>query len=127
MSQPFRILPLAALALAVVAAPAMAGTLRCRSVNGNVTCSGDGAVSCQTVNGRTVCVGGGGSAVQSFGGSAAPNQSDGTAADPYAGDMDPDMSDLDDMDDDGSGLLHSARPPHAAGSPHKQSPWQPRS
>jgi hypothetical protein len=51
-------------------ASASAGTLRCRSVNGNVTCSGSGAVSCQTVNGRTVCVGGHGDVVQSFGGGA---------------------------------------------------------
>ena len=60
-----------ALALALTAAAcaaASAETLRCRSVNGNTTCSGSGAVSCQTVNGRTVCVGGHGAAVQSFGG-----------------------------------------------------------
>lgn len=48
--------------------PAAAETLHCRSINGNVTCSGDGGVSCQTVNGRTTCVGGGGSVVQEFGG-----------------------------------------------------------
>jgi hypothetical protein len=51
-------------------ASASAETLRCRSVNGNTTCSGSGAVSCQTVNGRTVCVGGNGAAVQSFGADA---------------------------------------------------------
>ena len=48
--------------------PAAAETLQCRSINGNVTCAGDGAVSCQTVNGRTVCIGSGGSIVQEFGG-----------------------------------------------------------
>jgi hypothetical protein len=47
--------------------PAAAETLQCRSINGNVTCAGDGAVSCQTVNGRTVCIGSGG-IVQEFGG-----------------------------------------------------------
>ena len=30
--------------------PATAETLRCRSINGNVTCAGDGAASCQMVN-----------------------------------------------------------------------------
>lgn len=59
-----------ALSLALAAASASAETLRCRSVNGNTTCSGSGAVSCQTVNGRTVCIGGHGAAVQSFGGGA---------------------------------------------------------
>lgn len=49
-------------------APAAAETLQCRSVNGNVTCAGDGAASCQTVNGRTVCTGQGGAIVQEFGG-----------------------------------------------------------
>ena len=49
-------------------APAAAETLQCRSINGNVTCAGDGAVSCQTVNGRTVCIGSGGGIVQEFGG-----------------------------------------------------------
>ena len=48
-------------------APAAAETLHCRSVNGNVTCAGDGAVSCQTVNGRTICTGNGGGIVQEFG------------------------------------------------------------
>ena len=47
--------------------PAAAETLQCLSINGNVTCAGDGAVSCQTVNGRTVCIGSGGSIVQEFG------------------------------------------------------------
>lgn len=55
---------------AAACASASADTLRCRSVNGNITCSGSGAVSCQTVNGRTVCVGGHGDVVQSFGAGA---------------------------------------------------------
>jgi len=59
---------LAALAALPALAPAMAETLRCRSVNGNITCSGSGSVSCQTVNGRTTCVGGNGAVVQQFGG-----------------------------------------------------------
>jgi hypothetical protein len=50
-----------------------AETLRCQSVNGNVTCAGPDAASCQTVNGRTVCVGGHGGVVQSFGNSTAPD------------------------------------------------------
>lgn len=61
---------LALVLAAATCAAASAETLRCRSVNGNTTCSGSGAVSCQTVNGRTVCVGGHGAAVQSFGGGA---------------------------------------------------------
>jgi hypothetical protein len=52
---------------ACCAAPAFAETLRCQSVNGNVTCAGSGAVSCQTVDGRTTCVSGGGRVVQQFG------------------------------------------------------------
>lgn len=59
---------LAALAALLSLAPAMAETLRCRSVNGNITCSGSGAVSCQTVNGRTTCIGGNGAVMQQFGG-----------------------------------------------------------
>ena len=68
-----RRLLLASLA-ACCTAPALAETLRCRSINGNVTCAGSGAVSCQTVDGRTTCVSGGGSVVQQFGsaGSAPP-------------------------------------------------------
>ena len=46
---------------------ASAETLRCRSVNGNLTCAGSSSVSCQTVNGTTVCVSGQGDVVQSFG------------------------------------------------------------
>ena len=49
------------------AGQASAETLRCRSVNGNVTCAGSGAASCQTVDGRTTCVSGDGGVVQQFG------------------------------------------------------------
>lgn len=55
MSRMTRRLILSALA-ALCAGPATAETLRCRSVNGNVTCAGSGATSCQTVDGRTTCV-----------------------------------------------------------------------
>ena len=61
----------AALAASLSFGPATAETLRCRSVNGNTTCAGSGAVSCQTVNGRTTCVSGGGGIVQQFGGTPA--------------------------------------------------------
>ena len=70
MSPVTRRLLLASLA-ACCTAPALAETLRCRSVNGNVTCAGSGAVSCQTVDGRTTCVSGGGQVVQQFGSSGA--------------------------------------------------------
>ncbi len=81
-----------AFALAAAAsASASAETLRCRSVNGNTTCSGSGAVSCQTVNGRTVCVGGNGAAVQSFG-AGAPTREELQELDR------PDREDLDDDD-----------------------------
>ena len=71
-----------AFALVLAAASASGETLRCRSVNGNTTCSGSGAVSCQTVNGRTVCVGGHGAAVQSFGGGTpAPEELQGVPSD----------------------------------------------
>ena len=73
MPNPLRLSLLAGL-VALAAAPAMAGeTLRCRSVNGNVTCAGSGSMSCQTVDGRTTCVGGNGAVVQQFGG-AGPRQ-----------------------------------------------------
>jgi hypothetical protein len=71
MPKPTRLPPLLLAAFAValpLASAAAAETLRCRSVNGNTTCSGTGAVSCQTVNGRTTCVGGNGAVVQQFGG-----------------------------------------------------------
>ena len=71
-----------AFALVLAAASASAETLRCRSVNGNTTCSGSGAVSCQTVNGRTTCVGGHGAAVQSFGsGTPMPEEMQGPPSD----------------------------------------------
>jgi hypothetical protein len=69
----FRIVIPGALVVASVLAmtpPASADSMRCRSVNGNVTCAGDGAVSCQTVNGQRVCVSGKGDVVQSFGAGA---------------------------------------------------------
>lgn len=72
MPQPIRFSLLAALAAVLSAGPAFAETLRCRSVNGNTTCSGSGAVSCQTINGRTTCISGGGGVVQRFGGPPAP-------------------------------------------------------
>jgi len=56
------------LALLCAAAPGGAETLRCQSVNGNVTCAGSGGASCQRVDGRTVCVSGEGNIVQEFGG-----------------------------------------------------------
>jgi hypothetical protein len=68
-----------ALALAVLSLPAAAATLRCVSVNGNVTCSGTGGTSCQTVDGHTVCTTGNGAAVQSFGSARGPRMDDGTA------------------------------------------------
>lgn len=58
MSRMTRRLMLPALAL-LCAGPGLAETLQCRSVNGNVTCAGSGAVSCQTVDGRTTCTSGG--------------------------------------------------------------------
>lgn len=65
--------PAALVAAAVLCGPvAAADSLRCRSVNGNVTCAGPGAASCQTVDGRTVCASGSGDAVQVFGGGEAP-------------------------------------------------------
>jgi hypothetical protein len=85
-SRPF---VLALVLTATACASASAETLRCRSTNGNITCSGSGAVSCQTINGRTVCVGGHGDVVQSFGGRA-PTPEEMRKADP---------SDLDDGPD----------------------------
>jgi hypothetical protein len=58
----------AAMGLLALQVPASAETLRCRSVNGNLTCAGSGGVSCQTVDGHKVCVSGGGDVVQEFGG-----------------------------------------------------------
>jgi hypothetical protein len=62
-------LQIAAALLACV--PALAGTLRCTQVNGNLNCAGSGAVSCQTVNGRTVCTNGSHDVMQSFSGASA--------------------------------------------------------
>src|SRR4051812_40187467 len=62
---------LAAAVAAILCGPAAADSLRCRSVDGNVTCAGPGATSCQTVDGRTVCTSGSGDAVQVFGGDGA--------------------------------------------------------
>lgn len=72
MPKPTHLSLLAALAAALSFGPAVAETLRCRSVNGNTTCAGSGAVSCQTINGRTTCVSGNGGIVQQFGGTPAP-------------------------------------------------------
>ena len=73
MSKPTRLSLLAALATALFPVlPAMAETLHCRSVNGNTTCAGSGAVSCQTINGRTTCISGGGGVVQQFGAAPMP-------------------------------------------------------
>lgn len=78
-----------AAALASLALPAVAGSLSCRSVNGNVVCAGPGATSCQTVDGRTVCTSGDGDVVQSFGAppadlpdEAAPDPDEATSATP---------------------------------------------
>ena len=62
------LLPAAVLAVVVLGGAASAGSLTCRSVNGNVSCVGSGGTSCQTVDGKTVCVGGNGDEVQAFGG-----------------------------------------------------------
>ena len=51
-------LSLATAATLLVCLPAVAGTLNCVKINGNLNCAGSGAVSCQTVNGRTVCTNG---------------------------------------------------------------------
>jgi len=81
------LLPAAVLAVVVLGGAASAGSLTCRSVNGNVSCVGPGGTSCQTVDGRTVCVGGNGDAVQTFGGGHPPpdppdlGEDDGTADD----------------------------------------------
>jgi hypothetical protein len=74
-------LSLAAAAALLVSLPALAGTLRCTQVNGNLNCAGSGAVSCQTVNGRTVCSNAGHDVVQSFGGAADDDTADDAAMD----------------------------------------------
>jgi hypothetical protein len=72
MPKPSVLVPATALAAVLLCGPAFAGSLSCRSVNGNVSCAGSGGTSCQTVDGRTVCVGGNGDAVQAFGGGQPP-------------------------------------------------------
>jgi hypothetical protein len=62
---------IAAAAALLVCVPALAGTLQCTKINGNLNCAGSGGVSCQTVNGRTVCTNASHDAVQSFGGATA--------------------------------------------------------
>lgn len=61
--------------------PALAESLRCQSVNGNLNCAGSNGVACQTVNGKKTCTSGNGDVVQSFGkgtstNSAAQDQND---------------------------------------------------
>jgi hypothetical protein len=68
--------------------PAVAGTLHCQSVNGNLNCAGSGAVSCQTINGRTTCTNGGHDVVQSFGGSG-DDPADATPDEPERDDATP--------------------------------------
>jgi hypothetical protein len=72
-----------------LATSASAESLRCRSVNGNVTCSGSGAVSCQTINGHKTCVAGNGQVVQSFGGAR-----QGFGADVDTDELDDDAADI---------------------------------
>lgn len=55
--------------IVLAATPVAAATLQCRSVNGNVTCAGSGAVACQSIDGHTVCSTDG--VRQSFGGASA--------------------------------------------------------
>ena len=64
-------LSFAAAAALLASVPALAGTLRCTQVNGNLNCAGSGAVRCQTVNGHTVCSNGSRDVMQSFGGASA--------------------------------------------------------
>jgi hypothetical protein len=107
MPRPAPIL-LVAMALLSVGAPAGAAALRCRALNGNVTCAGDGAASCQTVDGRTVCASGDGAAAQSFGG---PPPDDATRED-----------DAEPADDDACGLANSAAEAPAPASTHAAAP-----
>jgi hypothetical protein len=67
MSRCSRAATFATLSILWCGVSASAETLRCQSVNGNLNCSGSGAVSCQTVDGKKVCVSGHGDVVQSFG------------------------------------------------------------
>ncbi|RAI58809.1 hypothetical protein [Roseicella frigidaeris] len=79
MHRALRLASLLLLGAGPLCQPAMAETLQCHSVNGNVTCSGSGGTSCQTVDGRTVCVSGKGDVVQEFG-NRAPDQAGQPAA-----------------------------------------------
>jgi hypothetical protein len=76
-----RLTAMAALVALTWCGGAAAGSLSCRSVNGNTVCAGPGGHSCQTVDGRTVCTSGDGDAVQIFGG-ATPDLADPDLADP---------------------------------------------
>ncbi|MFL5257324.1 MAG: hypothetical protein ACJ8AI_31485 [Rhodopila sp.] len=89
MSRCSRTVLLAGLAIVSCGVLASAETLRCRSVNGNLTCAGSGGVACQTVNGKTVCVSGHGDVVQSFGKGTTSHMPDDDDAD------DPDFNDRD--------------------------------
>jgi hypothetical protein len=107
------------LSLLAVPLAAHAETLRCVSVNGNLTCAGDGAHACQTVNGRTTCTSGGGGVVQSFGGRpAAP-----TPRAPLPPD-EPDEKDEADADDPPPPLWRAPqRPAHPPATlPRRQPP-----
>lgn len=72
MPKMLRLLPAAVLTAAALCGPVLAEPLRCRSINGNVSCVGPGAASCQTVDGRTVCMSRDGDAVQVFGNGQPP-------------------------------------------------------
>jgi hypothetical protein len=75
-------IPLSLAAIMLLACqPALAGTLRCTQLNGNLNCAGSGAMSCQTVNGRTVCSNGSRDVMQSFGAAADHDTADDEAAD----------------------------------------------
>ena len=71
----------AALSMLWCGASALAGSLRCQSVNGNINCAGPGSISCQTVDGKKVCVSGHGDVIQSFGKGSSSNSPDDDADD----------------------------------------------
>jgi hypothetical protein len=54
MRKAFMTLPAFALAV-VISVPGAAEVLSCRSLNGDIICSGSRIVSCETVNGQTLC------------------------------------------------------------------------
>ena len=54
MPKPSLLVAATALATLILCGSAFAGSLHCRSVNGNVSCAGAGGTSCQTVDGKTV-------------------------------------------------------------------------